>query len=60
MKINISYTKRNIYKDISLKQWFFMFKRYHYISGFMFRIFGVYFNVREKNSTEKLIKIARK
>lgn len=38
------------------RSWFFMFKKYKNINGFICRICGVYFNIREKNATEKLIK----
>lgn len=32
-----------------------MFKKYKHIKGFIFRFFGIYFNIRENNTTEKLI-----
>jgi len=50
------------YKDVNEKficsSWFYMFKKYSYIKGFIIRICGVYINVREDNATEKLIAIA--
>lgn len=39
------------------RYWFFWFKRYKFVRGFIFRIFGMDINVREGNATEKLIKI---
>ena len=57
MKTDVSYTKRVYYKDAQdgLKQWIFYFRKYESIRGFIMRIFGVYFNVREKNARQKLI-----
>ena len=52
MKINVY-----IDKPFAHKHWFFMFKRYTAVKGFIMRICGVYFNVRENNATEKLIKL---
>ena len=43
------------YDRNSIKQWIWMYKPYKFINGFIIRIFGVYFNVRENNSTEKLL-----
>lgn len=57
MKINISYCKPYVSGIGLYKEWFFMFKRYTAVNGFIIRIFGVYFNVRENNATEKLIKL---
>jgi len=59
MKINVYYTKKIHYKDApdGCRQWRFYFERYKFIKGFRMRIFGVYFNVREKNATAKLIKM---
>ncbi len=60
MKINISYTNPKYYPNIkSLRYWLFYFKKYRYVKGFILRIFGVYFNIREKNASLKLITIAR-
>lgn len=57
MKIGVSYTKRIHYKDAQngLKQWFFYFRKYQNIRGFIMRICGVYFNIRENNATQKLV-----
>lgn len=60
MKINISYCSICHFNLSSIHWWVFMFKRYTYINGFILRIFGVYINVRENNSTEKLLQIAKK
>jgi len=50
------------YKDVNEKficsSWFYMFKKYTNIKGFVIRICGVYINVRENNALEKLIAIA--
>lgn len=59
MKINISYTSISHFNLSSVHWWVFMFKRYTYINGFIIRIFGVYINVREKDATDKLLKIAK-
>lgn len=58
MKINISYCSTKHYDRTNINQWFWMFKKYTFVKGFIMRICGVYFNVREKNATEKLIAIA--
>lgn len=42
------------------RYWFFHFRKYRYVKGFNGRIFGIYFNVRENNATEKLIAIWKK
>ena len=57
MKINIKYTERKYYRDApdGYRQWRFHFHRYKYVRGFVMRIFGWYFNVRENNATVKLI-----
>jgi hypothetical protein len=39
------------------RHWFFYFRRYTYVKGFWGRICGVWFNIREKNATEKLLKV---
>lgn len=59
MKINISYTSTKYFDRTTIKGWVWTFKRYSYIKGFIMRICGVYFNVREKYASEKLMKIAR-
>jgi hypothetical protein len=60
MKIDISYMHYKKYGNICGHYWFFMFKRYTFVKGFIVRIFGVYINFREKNAFEKLIKINKK
>jgi hypothetical protein len=60
MKINISYISTKYYDRTNITQWMWMFKRYKNVKGFIMRIFGIYFNVRENNATEKLIAKARK
>lgn len=55
MKINAYITK--FYPHHT---WFWTFKRYRYIKGFILRVFGVYVNVRESNAMDKLIGIANK
>ena len=57
MKINISYCSLRYYNKTNIIQWVWMFKRYKYVKGFIIRIFGIYLNVRENNSLQKLIKL---
>lgn len=57
MKIDISYISTKYYDRTNIVQWMFMFKRYTAVRGFIMRVFGIYFNVRENNATEKLIKL---
>lgn len=38
--------------------WFFYFRKYRYIKGFNIRLFGIHVNLRDKDSTNKLIHIA--
>lgn len=56
MEINISYCSTKHYSKNDIIHWVWMFKKYKNIKGFIFRFFGIYFNVRENNATEKLIK----
>lgn len=39
------------------KNWFFYFKKFKNIKGFVIRIMGFHFIIKEKNGTEKLIKM---
>ncbi len=48
-----------MYDWSTIGQWFSMYRSYTYVDGFIMRICGVYFNVREKGATEKLIAIAQ-
>lgn len=57
MKIDVSYISTEYYDRTNIVQWMFMFKRYTAVKGFIMRIFGCYFNVRENNATEKIIKL---
>lgn len=41
-------------------QWFFYFKKYKNIKGFILRIFGIYINIRERDALKKLIALAHK
>ena len=61
MKVNVSFMSYGRYKKLCdgiYPEWFWMFRRYTYVRGFILRICGVYINVRERNATEKLIKFA--
>ena len=58
MKVNVSYISPKYYDRSNIIQWVWWFERYRYIKGFKMRIFGIYVNVREKNATAKLIKLA--
>lgn len=40
--------------------YFFMFKKYKHVKGFIVRIFGIYVNVREDMALQKLIEINKK
>lgn len=57
MDISISYNPTIYYNKSNIIQWAYMFEKYTYIKGFKLRLLGIYINVREKNATEKLIKI---
>jgi hypothetical protein len=59
METNVSFISPKHYDINNINQWMFHFHTYKNIKGFIFRMFGIYFNVREKNSTEKLIQIWR-
>ena len=59
MEIDISFTSLKWYNLSNLKFWVWYYKPYTNIKGFIFRIFGVYLNVKEDNSLNKLIEIAR-
>lgn len=60
MKINISYTSTKHYDKTNIMQWVWMFRRSKYINGFIMRIFGVYFNVRENNYKKKFDEMIKK
>jgi hypothetical protein len=51
MEINV-----NIIKFYTGKYWWFYFKKFKNINGFIIRIMGMHFIIKEKNGTEKLIK----
>lgn len=55
MKINVNYVSRKWYDKETIKSWFWYFRPYVYIKGFNIRICGAHFNIRENNSTQKLI-----
>lgn len=59
MEIDVNYISRKFYTKESISQWRWYYRPYTYIWGFQVRIFGVHFNVRESNSTEKLIAIGK-
>lgn len=52
MKINIS-----LIPYFNDTQWWFYYKPYIFINGFILRICGVYINVREKDHFNKLLAI---
>jgi hypothetical protein len=56
MEVNISYISINDYNWTNIGCWIWYFRPYKFIRGFNFRIFGIHFNIREKNSFQKLIK----
>jgi hypothetical protein len=59
MNFNIAGYKIDVMmnKYFPYRYWFFYFKKYSHVKGFIIRLVGIYINVREKNATEKLIKI---
>ena len=59
MNVDVSFISPFIYDWKTIGQWFWMYKPYTYVDGFIIRICGVYFNVREHGATEKLIAIAQ-
>lgn len=60
MKIDVKFISTKYYDRTNIGQWFWYFKPYTFVNGFIMRIFGVYFNVREDNATEKLIEIGKR
>lgn len=60
MLIGINYVGRKHYDATNIGQWMWYFKKYTFVKGFNIRIFGLHFNVREDNATQKLIEIGRK
>ncbi len=55
MKIDITYISTRHYDRTNIHAWFFGFKRYKFVRGFIIRFCGIYINVREQNATQKLI-----
>ena len=55
MKININYVSRKWYNKTTINSWFWYYKPYVNIKGFVIRICGIDINIREKNATAKLI-----
>lgn len=55
MKITVSFVNPKHYNISNIGQWIWYFKKYKFVKGFNIRIFGLHFNIREKNATEKLI-----
>lgn len=60
IKINIYYMSYRKYGVYCGSQWFFYFKKYKNIKGFILRIFGIYINIRERDALKKLIALAHK
>jgi hypothetical protein len=59
MKVDINYISTKHFPNDKFGWWAFYFNRYTYIRGFNLRVFGVHFNIRENNGTEKMIKAFR-
>ncbi len=57
MNINITFVRTTHYDIKNIKYWFWYFKKYANVRGFIIRIFGIHFNIKEKNGTQKLINI---
>jgi len=55
MKIDISFQNPSWFGFKYITQWVYMYKRYTVCYGFILRIFGIYINVRENDSTHKIM-----
>jgi hypothetical protein len=42
------------------RYWFWYFRKFKFVKGFVIRIFGIHFIVKEENHLEKLIEIGQK
>ena len=56
MRVTFKYISLKYYPLNKIGYWIWYFKRYSSIKGFNIRIFGCHFNVRENNTTAKIIK----
>lgn len=56
MKINFKYVPRKFFGKERIKDWIFSFKKYRFVRGFSFRLFGIHLNIKENKAREKLIK----
>jgi hypothetical protein len=59
MRINVSYISRIHYVGGYMSQWFWKFEKYKFVKGVKIRICGIYFNIRDKDALDKLIKIGK-
>ena len=57
MEKSISFTNIKYYNISNIHQWIWTFKKYNNIKGFIFRFFGIYINIRENNSFDKLMNL---
>lgn len=60
MKISITYMSYKKYGKDCGPGWFYYFKKYKNIKGFILRIFGIYINIRERDALKKLTALAHK
>jgi hypothetical protein len=51
MDVRITMSAMKFYPN---RYWFFYFRRYKHVTGFHGRIFGISFNIREGDATNKL------
>lgn len=59
MKINIDYISTKHYNWSNIGWWVWYYKPYTYVKGFNIRLFGLHLNIREKNTSEKLLAVQK-
>lgn len=57
MKRDVQYCPLNLFCSIS--DWMFYFRRYKNVKGYVLRLFGFQFNVRERDTLNKLLNKAK-
>lgn len=56
-EIDISFISIKLFPLPNIGYWIIFFRKYRFIKGFAFRLFGFHFNVRERGAKYKLIKL---
>lgn len=51
----VTYISTTHYNKSNIIYWIWYFRKYKFIKGFTFRIFGINFNIKENNATQKLL-----